>query len=360
MREVMMRMTKTGWVSGSGRWRALRVGAVALAAAGVVGAVPTAVASASPQQAPNWSEQAPATSPIARGDGPMAYDAATGTVVLFGGDATATDSHLGDTWTWNGTTWTKQTPATHPRARFGSAMAYDAATGTVVLFGGCCRPDTVGIPFDDTWTWNGTTWTEQSPATSPPARLDAAMAYDAATGTVVLFGGDNKHGYLGDTWTWNGTTWTEQSPATSPPARSGAAMAYDAATGTVVLFGGYSTTSGYLSDTWTWNGTTWTKQSPAAHPAARDQAYMAYDAATGTVVLFGGYSPPCLVSDTWTWNGTTWTKQTPATSPRPRALGAMAYDAATGNVVLFGGYYSTTTSCNPPNVVYPRTTWTWG
>ena len=65
------------------------------------------------------------------------------------------------------------------------------------------------------------------------------MAYDAATGTVVLFGGDGSApARLGGTWTWDGTTWTKQHPATSPPARSGASMAYDAATGTVVLFGG--------------------------------------------------------------------------------------------------------------------------
>ena len=31
------------------------------------------------------------------------------------------------------------------------------------------------------------------------------MAYDAATGTVVLFGGINAGGRdLSDTWTWNG------------------------------------------------------------------------------------------------------------------------------------------------------------
>ena len=64
------------------------------------------------------------------------------------------------------------------------------------------------------------------------------MAYDAATGTIVLFSGDGTLGVLGDTWTWDGSTWTKQAPAASPPARSGASMAYDAATGTVVLFGG--------------------------------------------------------------------------------------------------------------------------
>jgi hypothetical protein len=66
------------------------------------------------------------------------------------------------------------------------------------------------------------------------------MAYDAATRTVVLFGGQGPHGVLGDTWTWDGTTWTQQRLAAHPPARSYAAMAYDPAPGTVVLFGGGS------------------------------------------------------------------------------------------------------------------------
>ena len=51
------------------------------------------------------------------------------------------------------------------------------------------------------------------------------MAYDAATGAIVLFGGGGTHGDLSDTWTWNGTTWTKQAPATSPSAREGASMA---------------------------------------------------------------------------------------------------------------------------------------
>jgi hypothetical protein len=71
-------------------------------------------------------------------------------------------------------------------------------------------------------------WTQESPATSPPARNGHAMAYDSAHGQVVLFGGVAS-GYLNDTWLWNGTNWTLQSPATSPPARYAHAMAYDSA-----------------------------------------------------------------------------------------------------------------------------------
>jgi len=99
-------------------------------------------------------------------------------------------------------------------------------------------------------------WTKQHPATSPPGVEGGTMAYDAATGTVALFGGGDKTALLRDTWTWNGTTWTKHAPAASPRAREGAMMAGDAATGTVLLFGGYDggagTGLGLLHDTWTW------------------------------------------------------------------------------------------------------------
>jgi hypothetical protein len=237
----------------------------------------------------------------------MAYDAATGTVVLFGGNSLgAGPEHLfADTWTWDGTTWTEQAPAASPPARDWASMAYDAASGTVVLFGG---DGTLSVdPLGDTWTWNGTTWTKQIPAASPPARWSPSMAYDAATSTVVLFGGGGTGsglGRLGDTWTWNGTTWSKQAPAVRPPARAFAAMAYDAATSTMVLFGG-ETRSSLLGDTWTWDGTTWTPRTPAAHPRVLKWSAMAYDAATSNVVLFGGQTAirgtPTDISSTWTW-----------------------------------------------------------
>ncbi len=80
-------------------------------------------------------------------------------------------------------------------------MAYDAATGTIVLFGGIDRQFSNG-----TWTWDGSTWTKQASATHPSARAWPSMAYDAATGTIVLFGGlHDVAGHLrqlADTWTW--------------------------------------------------------------------------------------------------------------------------------------------------------------
>ena len=53
----------------------------------------------------------------------------------------------------------------------------------------------------------------------PASPLAASMAYDPATSQLVLFGGHGAAASLGDTWTWDGTTWTQQTPATSPTAR---------------------------------------------------------------------------------------------------------------------------------------------
>jgi Galactose oxidase, central domain len=148
------------------------------------------------------------------------------------------------------------------------------------------------------------TWTRQAPASSPPARADAAIAYDAATGTVVLFGGSGANGSFSDTWTWDGSTWSKQNPAPHPGGLTVASMAYDAATRTVVLFGGANNSRGALSDTWTWDGSTWARQNPAAHPSVRTSAAMAYDVATGNVVLFGGVGTAgdsAPFGDTWIW-----------------------------------------------------------
>jgi uncharacterized protein (TIGR03437 family) len=120
-------------------------------------------------------------------------------------------------------------------------MVYDAARGQVVLFGG-----TSGVNMlNDTWTWDGSNWTQKSPQNRPSARIQHSMAYDSAHAQVVLFGGSPA----GDTWIWDGTNWTQKSPQNRPSARGGQAMAYDSARGQVVLFGG----SG-LGDTWTWDG----------------------------------------------------------------------------------------------------------
>src|SRR5437879_4793138 len=70
-------------------------------------------------------------------------------------------------------------------------------------------------------------WIQLSPATSPPPRSYLAMTYDPASGKVIMFGGFDGTGYLNDTWTFDGTSWSRVQTSVSPPARAASQMAYD-------------------------------------------------------------------------------------------------------------------------------------
>jgi len=229
----------------------------------------------------SWTEKSATSAPSARSNPAVAT--LNGKVVLFGGGG------LADTWEWDGSTWTEQKPAQSPPGRNGAVAA--TLNGKVVLFGGDVGMDESAAQANDTWEWDGSTWTEQSPATSPPAREYAVAA--TVGNTVVLFGGGSGpsgtlQSYLGDTWTWDGTTWTEATPASSPSPR---AMASAGALGGVMVVAGgqaymsiadgavfgsdgglHGKTIGQIvtyTDTWTWDGTTWTL-SPATGPSGAD------------------------------------------------------------------------------------------
>jgi hypothetical protein len=265
------------------------------------------------------------TPPPSRQVHAMVYDAGRQRVVLFSG-ASNTGNDLNDTWEYDGTTWLQRTPATSPGVRQHHAMVYDAGRQRVVLFGGALN----GNPLNDTWEYDGTTWAQRTPATAPSERYGHAMAYDAGRQRVVLFGGITSDGFaLNDTWEYDGTTWAQRTPATSPGARLNHAMVYDAGRQRVVLFGGFA-----LNDTWEYDGTTWTQRTPATSPGILQHHAMAYDAGRQRVVLFGGYLSS---NDTWEYDGTTWAQRTPVTAPPGRSGSAMAYDSTHQVTVLFGG-----------------------
>ena len=279
-----------------------------------------------------WVQQSPTTSPPARAYASMAFDAATNQMVLFGGLDASGKVFLDDTWTYDGTTWKQQSPAGSPPARIAASMAYDATIGKVVLVGG---QDAASHALGDTWTYDGTNWTQQSPAVSPPSRSDASMAYDFGRGQLVLFGGLGAGGTvpLGDTWTYDGTTWTQQSPATSPTARAYASSTYDASSGQIVLFGGIDAANTVVGDTWTYDGTTWTQQSPTSNPSGRSDASMTFDP-SGKVLLFGGLDHTLTdLGDIWSYLTGVLAQTITFTSPAP-----------TGAVVGGAGYTPTATA----------------
>ena len=85
-------------------------------------------------------------------------------------------------------------------------MAYDPTSDRIVLFGGAAGPQDIETPFADTWTYDydTNTWVELRPQPAPTARGWHAMAYDAPSRTILLFGGgvDRDH-FLADTWVFD-------------------------------------------------------------------------------------------------------------------------------------------------------------
>ncbi len=296
----------------------------------------------------SWTQRQPATSPPARFSHAMAYDHDRGRVVLFGGQGP--NNRLGDTWEWDGASWTQRQPTTAPAARFGHAMTYDAARDRVVLFGGAL---TDNVLADDTWEWDGEHWNEipVPAADRPTARAWHSLAYDPIRGRVVLFGGENNqpmdasHLDYGDTWEWDGTTWTERSPASGPvPApRNAHAMSWDPAVGKVVLYAGRSGPPAHVSlcvyyeDAWAWDGAAWTPLSLGTEPGARFGHTLYYDLERDELVLFGGMDGLHVLSDLWQSSGGAWTKATAPLLPPARASSALVRDPRRGTLLLFGG-----------------------
>ncbi len=117
----------------------------------------------------------------------------------------------------------------------------------------------------------------------------------------MLFGGTNGGGPLNDTWEYDGISWTQLSPLTSPddaiaPNRIQHAMAYDAARGRVVLHSGLSGGVG-LDHTWVFNGLTWYPRGSAYNPAGRRLENLTYDTQRGRIVGFGGVSPSAFFGE---------------------------------------------------------------
>ena len=273
----------------------------------------------------------------------MAYDSARGVAVLFGGTQwPPNEVYFDDTWEWDGTTWS-EIAVSGPSLRNNHAMAYDSARGVTVLFGGWNNVD--NYAYGDTWEWDGTTWTlvdagDPDGIDAPSPRYVHAMAYDSDRGVLVLFGGRDEAGRLGDTWEWNGSAWTlahagDPAGIDAPSPRDSHGMAYDDDRGVLVLYGGSGVESGYRSDTWEWDGSDWTLVATGG-PGPRRGHVMAYSA--NRTVLFGGYDGSSQRDDTWEWDGETWTEVDVA-GPSARDYAAMVYDSQRSRMVLFGGYY---------------------
>jgi len=293
-----------------------------------------------------WEVRNPETRPAGRWGHSMAFFEPLGAVAVFGGGGATYDTSI---WLWGGLSWAEFPSSGGPSGRFWSGLSTDLRRGRLVLFGG----SRVGLPLNDTWEFDGSRWQEILPTQRPEPRDLFPMVYDPLRQNIILFGGAGVRGLLEplyDTWTWDGTNWTRR--ATGPNPRTSHAMAWDGASGRVILFGGNGPSQAF-GDTWAWDGTAWWLLTPPVSPPARGLHAMAWHEGRRRVVLFGGRGAAGqLLGDTWEFDGLagTWQQVAPVQSPPPNLFPEMAYDRLRSRIVLFGGL----TGSSPSDL-----TWTW-
>ncbi len=261
-----------------------------------------------------WSALTPVAPPLEQWI--SAFDAARGVTVLV-------DSG-GNTWQLHGTSFT---PGPTRPGTFQPGMAYDPTRKRTILVDTAAN---VGV----TYLFNGTTWT--TPSTATPALFLPSLAADR-NGNVVLFGGlaPGASAASDETWVWNGSTWTKAAPAHRPPGRVYPAFAYDPIRKVTVMFGGTDLLTN-TRDTWLWDGDDWT-QDLTTGPNARAGASFAWQPARGKLLLFGGTTQGVKLGDAYEFDGTLWTPVPIAQGPRPRVFAVLQPDPSSGGMLLFAG-----------------------
>ena len=241
------------------------------------------------------------------------------------------------------------------------AMAALPGGGTVVLYGGA--PPGAGTPYEDTWVWDGAQWSAVCGTSATPTcggvgpRLTPGIGPDPIG--AVLYGGLPDESFssptsaMDDTWRFDGSTWTQLCDGCAPGTRWSAAVAGNGTQ--VVMFGGGTATPGQtLDDTWIWDGSTWTQLCSAGGscgPAPRVGGALAWD---GTAfVLFGGADQlgpgQTLRTDTWRLvPGGSWVEVCSACAPPARYWAGMTglTSGARSGVVMGTGFQG-----SPPSAV---------
>lgn len=248
-----------------------------------------------------------------------------------------------------GATWTNVTPRNGPSGIGNPMMAYDAADGYVVLFGGL---NSSGFSTQ-TWKYVGGTWTQLHPTNHPMGRVQGMMAYDPRDHYVVLYGGWGPGGVFdNDTWTFSGGRWTDiTNTSGGMPYLAEGGMTYDPNLGRVVMFGGWTDPCSCVD--WPSDATygfvrgTWTQLFPNHHAKgtsslAPQGAAIAYDARDGYIVKFGGWDQSTVGATTWNLSHGHWTQIKTSRSPSWRSDDVLVFDPKLGHLIMFGGQSDTT------------------
>lgn len=280
-----------------------------------------------------WTPQSPPASPAARWSHAMHLIHPSYEVLLFGGRDGA--KAFGDTWRWNGSTWTR-VATSGPAPRHDHAMApYYFEDDSAFLFGG---RDEAGNVLGDTWIWGGAAWSPVATTVAPSARAGHAVVRDEfQIRTLYLFGGRTDQGLSDETWRFQDGKWQPIVTAVAPPAREGACLVEEDGTQRFFLFGGRDDTQ-VFSDAWVFDGAQWAQVDPLPHAVA-DGTAVYENLWRRRIMAFGGVDANATVNATFERIVDGWGVHQPANPPalRSDAALAVAFGFDKANYVLFGG-----------------------
>ena len=122
---------------------------------------------------------------------------------------------------------------------FTSAITWDPHTGVVLAYGPLSRTSTRSDTTPDVLAaLTGSSWHLTTYTVRPQPRSSPVLVYDGQLHEAVLYGGSGTASPLTDAWGFSAAGWTKL--ATDGPSVLAPAVAFDTATGQLVLFGGVS------------------------------------------------------------------------------------------------------------------------
>ncbi len=221
------------------------------------------------------------------------------------------------------------TGALAPAADF--SAVYDSARNEVLAFGG--QNYSPSYKIDHTYTFDGTSWTRERPDLSPSLRESAAICYDSVRQKVVLYGGNSGKK---DCWLWDGSSWIETVSPDPDTMFTQFDMAFDTGRGETLLVVRRTFVSAEL-ETWGFDGSTWTQKTPATAIPAKNSISLVYDETLQKMVLLMRVDSSTF--QTWTWDGTDWTQVITDAVDLDPGSGELVYDGRT-NTTIFLDYQS--------------------
>lgn len=301
----------------------------------------------------------PGPGPSLRSDYAICFDPSRNRIYIFGG-INASGNALGDMWALGPEGWTELHPAQIPSPRVGARMVFCPTNGKVVLFGGrAVEGGSLNAFYDDTWTFDGTTWTDTG-LVGPSPRQSMTMGWDPISARILLLGGYGNGLDSTLMWRYDGAgagSWSSfvlidgRNPVAGT-LRDGA-LAFDSTRNRLVYYGGTPLFGGAIpvDVLWEWDGTIWSWGAgygdagvvPSPSPGGGAGFAFFFDPELDACVLFGGNNGgSSIAGSTWKWDGLVWTLLSPATSPPPRTWVNGVYCPGLPAGFIFGGSYGGT------------------